>query len=64
MIILDFNKKSTIIREIIGPLYPNLRILHLGENHVTSLEPLIRLNAPSLEKLYLGNVDLRKIITK
>jgi len=50
----DFNKKASIIGEIILPQYPLLQVLYLGDNNIYSIEALQFLQAPKIEKLYLS----------
>ncbi len=61
---LDFNKIANIIKEIAVPIYTNMHTLYLGDNNISSIEQLIDLNSPDLQKLYLSKVTSIQIIIK
>jgi hypothetical protein len=54
LVYADFNKKANIIEDIIRPQYTHLRVIYLGDNNITTIEPLQKLNAELLEKLFLS----------
>ena len=57
------NNSRTILKEISFISFPNLKLLSIPKNKITSIEGMCRIHIPVLEHLYISNFNLNQVIT-
>ena len=60
---VDCNKTTTIISGISNITFPNLQLLHLSDNTITTIEALSTIDMPKLTSLLLGIHQIRQTKT-